>query len=82
MHMELILPVSAPPSQLINFTCFSSFQWLCSLLILLAMTQAQTSQKPHNPTKENRHENLEHRSNTGDNCPEAAALAETLFVYR
>lgn len=60
----------------------SSFQWLRSLLTLLAMTQAQTSQKTHSPTKENRHEQLEHRSNTGDNCPEAAALAHILSVYR
>lgn len=38
--------------------------------------------KTHSPTKQTRHEHLEHRSNTGDNCPEAAALAHTLSVYR
>lgn len=65
----------------LDFTCLSSFQWLRSLLTLLAMTQAQTSQKKHT-AQQNRHEQLERRLNTGDNRPGAAALAHTLSVYR
>lgn len=79
--MKLNLLVSPLSTKLVNiFRLFFFFSVVTQFAHATCHDAGSDVTKTHSPTKENGHKHLEHRSNTGDNWPDTAALAQQHFT--